>query len=706
MRSLRPTLSLLLLVICLLVPLSALSGDLALVQIEDLRQSQTVLDDGQSNGSTRSLATASTTQSPAVDSRGALVAQTWRDWLANSTMGKTVAVNPAGSGQAGVQFSYMAKASANAVDRTRWGWAAYNASTGQFVPVGGKVIVQSDTANSPESGSYPKISVSSSGQAFVTAYDIPNQVSAPSVSQMHTVLDAGAMLGSFGNISTGSIMAESVRDQGSYAGGETVWPTMDIYESGGVTTIYLAAFENVTGTVGAMKVFRKVTWSEGNPDATWALVFTDSAFYPTQDIACSPTGRVGVAWTKYTPVGLAATDQFNSDIWIALSSTGNPGDWTRTNVTSYTGAGYRAWVEVAALYDTSDKFHVIWNGAVTDGVDFGSRSCKLFHWSEHNTAQIYAIFDATYDATQTGCAGGTNCMNLARFSLGECDGRLYAIYSMWNWPGEDGTNPVDDCAQGANLAYAGNGEIYLSVSADMGGTAWDMPRNLTNSYTPNCVAGECADDRWASISRQGINDADFPTSNWTNAVTYDPSGSYTGTRFIHVFYLTDRFPGGGSLSTPQGPMTLNDLRWIRLACVQPFFDPDSDGDGFRDSRDNCPNISNPTQTDSDGDSVGNACDNCLLVINPGQEDSNHDGIGDACCCEGTTGNTNGSIAETPDLSDLSLLISYLTQSPRPSLPCLAEANVNNSGTSPDLSDLSLMIAYLTQNPRPVLPNCP
>jgi hypothetical protein len=79
------------------------------------------------------------------------------------------------------------------------------------------------------------------------------------------------------------------------------------------------------------------------------------------------------------------------------------------------------------------------------------------------------------------------------------------------------------------------------------------------------------------------------------------------------------------------------------------------------------------------------------------------------CCLGTRGNVNKSLAETPDLSDLSLLISYLTVTPKPVLLCLPEANVNGSGTDltvPDLSDLSLLIAYLTVTPKPVLPNCP
>jgi hypothetical protein len=77
----------------------------------------------------------------------------------------------------------------------------------------------------------------------------------------------------------------------------------------------------------------------------------------------------------------------------------------------------------------------------------------------------------------------------------------------------------------------------------------------------------------------------------------------------------------------------------------------------------------------------------------------------AGCCIGYTGNVNKSAGENPDLSDLSLLISYLTVTPKPTLPCLFEANINGTGAAPDLSDLSLLIAYLTVTPKPTLPNC-
>lgn len=92
---------------------------------------------------------------------------------------------------------------------------------------------------------------------------------------------------------------------------------------------------------------------------------------------------------------------------------------------------------------------------------------------------------------------------------------------------------------------------------------------------------------------------------------------------------------------------------------------DTDGDGVIDDNDNCPAIANPDQADVDGDKIGDVCDNdddndglpdanegtigtspvnpdtdgdgildgrdnCPLVANPNQADKDHDGKGDAC----------------------------------------------------------------------------
>jgi hypothetical protein len=70
---------------------------------------------------------------------------------------------------------------------------------------------------------------------------------------------------------------------------------------------------------------------------------------------------------------------------------------------------------------------------------------------------------------------------------------------------------------------------------------------------------------------------------------------------------------------------------------------DSDGDGFSDDVDNCPNKSNPSQEDLDDDGLGDICDddvdgdgvfngvdNCTLVANADQSDTDGDGSGNEC----------------------------------------------------------------------------
>lgn len=56
----------------------------------------------------------------------------------------------------------------------------------------------------------------------------------------------------------------------------------------------------------------------------------------------------------------------------------------------------------------------------------------------------------------------------------------------------------------------------------------------------------------------------------------------------------------------------------------------SDLDPIPDDCDNCPNITDWTQSDQDEDRVGDVCDNCPEDFNPGQGDSDADGVGDAC----------------------------------------------------------------------------
>jgi hypothetical protein len=71
---------------------------------------------------------------------------------------------------------------------------------------------------------------------------------------------------------------------------------------------------------------------------------------------------------------------------------------------------------------------------------------------------------------------------------------------------------------------------------------------------------------------------------------------------------------------------------------------DGDGDGVGDACDLCPGLSDPDQFNGDGDQVGDLCDNCPSVTNPGQENFDGDAQGDACDPD----DDNDGVADTGD----------------------------------------------------------
>jgi hypothetical protein len=124
------------------------------------------------------------------------------------------------------------------------------------------------------------------------------------------------------------------------------------------------------------------------------------------------------------------------------------------------------------------------------------------------------------------------------------------------------------------------------------------------------------------------------------------------------------YNGGNLWISDDNTDTVFHVAAINGATVASFVDPtpgasisgiaagpaDIDGDGDFDDRDNCVELSNPTQADADGDGAGDACDPCPLdpgddpdddgvcaafdlcpgVADPNQDDLDGDGIGDLC----------------------------------------------------------------------------
>ncbi|MCI5138427.1 MAG: hypothetical protein D3922_08425, partial [Candidatus Electrothrix sp. AR1] len=76
-------------------------------------------------------------------------------------------------------------------------------------------------------------------------------------------------------------------------------------------------------------------------------------------------------------------------------------------------------------------------------------------------------------------------------------------------------------------------------------------------------------------------------------------------------------------------LTVTDSNGATATISQTVF-CDRDGDGIRDSSDNCPRSYNPDQVNSDSDDFGDICDNCSTTDNPKQLDKDMDGVGNPC----------------------------------------------------------------------------
>ena len=387
-------------------------------------------------------------------------------------------------------------------------------------------------------------------------------------------------------------------------GGEyTIWPKMRYQDIPGQTPV-LHAFAQTSmpdaADPQAIYYFRKVG-ADDTGDWDYPPYIVDTIFNISQDVACSNVdGKVALVWNANRCPDLSTCDtcsdntgnvaegsvQLDNDLYYQLSYDYGATWQPRVNVTKYREgeAGFRLYTDLSALITADNDLHIGWSGRVwpanpdAEGVGF---DCAMFHWGENlgfntshpdgltrgNIATVETMF---WD--QTTCNGGSWMMNGAKMSISECDGKLYFLWVQFN----DIPNGVeDDCAQrgidGSDVSGSANGELFMSVSSD-GGWSWDEPRNLTNTYSPGCdsadgLGGRCQAEVWPNMARHGTN-LTFATETQT---IIDLSGGYTGDYYLDVQYIDD--PDAGSIVSDEGSWQMADVRWFRVACVDPVPNP-------------------------------------------------------------------------------------------------------------------------------------
>jgi hypothetical protein len=241
---------------------------------------------------------------------------------------------------------------------------------------------------------------------------------------------------------------------------------------------------------------------------------------------CSPVSqKVALIWAW--PTTDTTLYQVNNDI-LYVESTNGGDDWIASgwgggnppanaiNITQFKAEDtYKAYADIAAVYDYNDKLHIFWNmhklNSKTQESDY--YDVALAHWSK-DTERIcgtdtirYSVVTAGKWAVTDGSPGGWN-RNLCKMNaaVGVPGGSNYNnLYLSWTQ-----FNKGDKGADG----YI-NGEIYTAMSTNSGMT-WGASRDVTNSHAPGCLAGNCDSDHWGSIAvkadsflyHQYINDKD------------------------------------------------------------------------------------------------------------------------------------------------------------------------------------------------------
>ena len=527
---------------------------------------------------------------PGHASPGVYLGYTYYDYQHNGTIGRMTdwgphLPNPAWqTSDAWIQFAWM-HLPLNVLENRSYAYRYYNVGLGAFNT--DFVTIQS----AGEYAGYVGLDVDQTGRAIVGGH----VQTGDGHYEPHFYSDWQAGYGSF-DFGEQERVPDELAGYYSLGNDECIWPKFRLQE-GTDTVLHVIAQMSEANAADpqATYYFRMVDpfLGTGNEWDSPPYVI-DTIFDLSHDIAASrTTNMVALVWTGNLPnegdcdtcTGTSTIHvQWDNDVLYQVSDDQGASWNPKVNLTRAQNgvAGFRAYTDLSCLIDSDDYLHILWFGtnwpadAATEG---WLPEGRLFHWSdafddlEFPAPIIRTVEDAVWGAfwDDIECWSGAWNGNIAKMSISECDGKMYALWTQF----QDPVNGIfDDCAARypEDPSGAANGDLWISVSSDYGLT-WDASRNLTHTYTKDCGlpnGGEpCASESWPSMARFGRPNQ--TGDDWSGAEELDPSGSYGGDYFLEVQYIMD--PDAGGIVQGEGTWQSADVNWFRLACVEPIPNP-------------------------------------------------------------------------------------------------------------------------------------
>jgi hypothetical protein len=362
-----------------------------------------------------------------------------------------------------------------------------------------------------------------------------------------------------------------------------IWPQIAYTDFGATQVAHLVISSDRTDGDNTALYLRRV----GSADWETMMELGPAGFHRSFVVTNSRTSeRVGIAFSGGRGDGTSGgapisrydgteSGQNDNDIYVILSNDAGATWGPLQNITQRpdsAAGGFVPHAKLSALVDIDNNFHVVWQARLWNGYDGElTTQSRMYHWDDVTQAVRVAV-DGVYETPE--CQPGFQQLNTDNPQLSECAGNLFLTFSMFA-PTSLGLE--DDCAaraySGAPNAKVGaaNADIFVAVS-DNNGFNWDPPRNLTQTYTPNCDTfpdaslPDCGNEVWHSVTRYGIDvslDNFIAIPDFSNRL--DPAYPPDVGEYLFVQYVDDIDPGAAPLG--EGGWHDNPLRSFRFGCV-------------------------------------------------------------------------------------------------------------------------------------------